>query len=686
MKSEITITQKHSTVLVVMSLACFGTIAESVVQGWETWVPPIIFLGILAAWMMHIAQSHTQAYRENYYFLFTMLITFFHGVHKTSFFDVVVASTIFMVLLTYLRRQDFLLYALIEFIVVFAMHIIWSYRTSYINFDTLDVSRILFHFLAEICVYRVLKEVIKESMQAEEEIAKRDDMKEADRVAMEDFLVNISHELRTPVNVISGISAMILRKENRDDIRSIRDAGRRLSRQIENIQDYSEIQRGNVSVENEPYQITDLWKDFLETYATYNQKGMPELSIDLDPLLPTVLCGDVKKLQKIIRHLLDNAYKFTAKGGVNVKISGIKKDYGMNLIIEVSDTGCGMSAADKENVSKGFYQADAKRNRATGGIGLGLSVVYGFTRAMDGFVSIDSEKDHGTSIRISVAQEVVDASPCLSLDAEEEIRIAFYMNPGKFKVTKLREFYTDTATNLAKGLGVNLFSVSALSELKTTLKEENISYVFMGEEEYLAAPAYFDELAKSDVKVAVSASKGFSVSKGSGVIVMPKPLYAAPILEVINGEAIDSKYDGQARNERISYNHVKALLVDDEPMNLVVAGELFKEYHMEVETASSGKEAIEKCKQKDYDVVFMDYMMPEMDGIEAMKRIRFVCDEKRKKIFAVAISANAISGARELFLNNGFDGYIPKPIQISEFERIMARLVSQGLHVDKEVM
>ena len=135
----------------------------------------------------------------------------------------------------------------------------------------------------------------------------------------------------------------------------------------------------------------------------------------------------------------------------------------------------------------------------------------------------------------------------------------------------------------------------------------------------------------------------------------------------------------------MNLNGIRALVVDDEPMNIVVAIGLLKEYGMEVETASSGNEAIQKITIADYDIVFMDYMMPEMDGIETLKRMRFVADQKKKKLFSVALSANAISGAKEMFLSNGFDGYIPKPIQIHDFERVMNRLVEEGLTFRKEV-
>jgi CheY-like chemotaxis protein len=120
---------------------------------------------------------------------------------------------------------------------------------------------------------------------------------------------------------------------------------------------------------------------------------------------------------------------------------------------------------------------------------------------------------------------------------------------------------------------------------------------------------------------------------------------------------------------------VRALVVDDEPMNLVVATGLFKEYNMIIDTAKSGRESIQKFATNDYDIIFMDHMMPEMDGIEAMKHLREEALQKSRSICIVALTANAVSGAREMFLREGFDGFISKPINLNDFERTIGKLM-----------
>ena len=124
------------------------------------------------------------------------------------------------------------------------------------------------------------------------------------------------------------------------------------------------------------------------------------------------------------------------------------------------------------------------------------------------------------------------------------------------------------------------------------------------------------------------------------------------------------------------FDGVRALIVDDEPMNLVVATSLFREYKMVIETAASGKESIKKFRDNDYDIIFMDHMMPEMDGVEAMKQIKSAARDLGRNIAVVALTANAVSGAREMFIQEGFDGFIAKPINISDFERVVSRVLS----------
>ncbi len=665
----------HNVVIVIITVTCIGAILESISQGWELWTIPLIAGGIIACWAIHINGYGQTSFRENFFMIFSMIVAFFHGVHITSFYDIIIVSVLLMITASVMGRRKFLPFILLEYFVITLSQMIVGVSAGSIVLDPLSISRILLHVVVELSIYRALHEILRNMKRIENDIESIQNTEESAKKGMEDFLANISHELRTPVNVISGMSTLILKKESRDDVVAIRDAGIRLSHQIEDIQDYSEIERGDSVLEEEKYMITSILGDIASDYETMYQARGLEFTIDLDPSVPAILMGDSKKIKKIITHLIDNGFKFTKAGGVLLRVFCIRHGYGINLVIEVMDTGIGMTEAVRNKVATGSYQADKKRNRSTGGIGLGLSIVYGFTRLMKGFVSIESDPGEGTIVRVSIVQEVVDPNPCISVDSKRFFGVAYHVLADKLDDFRVGAAYEIMANNLAAGLRLNLYPAPSLDELKSLLKTGKITHVFMGAKEYEEAPDFFEELSGSDVTVAMFAGYDFKLPRNSRIIVLPKPIYGYTIAKILNGESDIAPFGAGAENSALNLEGVKALIVDDEPMNLVVATGLFKDYKMDVDTADSGKEALAKYDSGEYDVVFMDHMMPEMDGVECMKKLKTIAGQRERKLIVIALTANAVSGAREMFLKEGFDGFISKPIIISDFERVMNRVM-----------
>ena len=434
----------------------------------------------------------------------------------------------------------------------------------------------------------------------------------------------------------------------------------------------------SIFIEEDDYMSTSLINDVVTFFRMNDNTADLELVVDLDPKVPTMMRGDIKKLHKVFRHLLENAIKFTKVGGIFVRMFAEDTDYGVNLGIEITDTGIGMDLTALTAITEGMYQANKKRNRSSGGIGLGLFIVYGFAHAMGGFVKIESEKRKGTTIRVTVPQKVVNSEPCLELEDSFEGAVLFHVRPDKYKIPRVRDFNRDMAANLAAGIHVPLYAAETVYDVERLKEKFNATHVFMGQEEYEENRGYFDMLSKEDIVVVVSAESGLEISKDSRVVIMPKPLYAYPIMKILNEGwgAKDLDYDHP--HERPVFEGVRALVVDDEPMNLVVATSLLRDYKMVVETADGGKDAIFKCHDNQYDLVFMDHMMPDMDGVEAMKQIKTLEVDLGRKIPVIALTANAVSGAREMFIQEGFDGFIAKPINTSDLERVVQRVLTGG--------
>ncbi|MBR5407528.1 MAG: response regulator [Lachnospiraceae bacterium] len=666
----------HRFILTMITIATIGLTIDSVFEAWEFWINPLLVLGIISLWVLHIGQYLTERSRETLYLAFGMFAALFHGVHETSFYDVCSVITLMMALFSLMDRLYVLKLILAEYFFIMAIQFMFVIKPGSLTFDTITVARLILQCVIVISIYYICRMTVTNRLEKETALKNRDDDIKAYDNDMEDFLSNISHELRTPVNVVNGMSRLLLKQDTGKELCAIRDAGLRLSNQIEDIQDYTEVKRSSLVLEEENYMVTSLINDVVADFKRYEAADDLELVIDMDPAVPTVMKGDVRKIKKILRHLLVNSIKFTRQGGIYIKIFTMDQGYGANLCIEVTDTGIGMERRDLSMIGAGMYQTNKKRNRSTGGIGLGLPVVYGLAHKMGGFIKIESDKGIGTTVRMTVPQSVVDRTPCLMADSSLKGDVIFHVKSAKYKVPAVREFYRQMATNLAVGIHRTLYSAESINEIKSLIDRLDVSHIFMGEEEYDEAKAFFDELSCGDIVVAVSARPGFKPEAGSRVIVMPKPLYGFPVVRLLNGERLSEDEAYADIEGRPVFENVKALIVDDEPMNLVVASGMFKdEYKMITDTAMSGREAIDKFVKENYDIVFMDHMMPEMDGVEAMKRIKDEAKKSGRSIVVVALTANAVSGAREMFLSEGFDGFVAKPIDISEFERVMKRVL-----------
>ncbi len=663
-------------IVIATSLGAVGLILENILLQWEFWVPAVILFGIVIMWSVNLSDRMDHDICRAFYFAFAALLIFYQGIHKSSLFDIALHMVLGMVIYSILDCSYMMNAFILEYFVLIFIHFINLPGGDPIELSRLNVTRLLTHILIVLIVYYTCIRNINERTDDDEERRILNERIQANDESMEDFLSNISHELRTPVNVVNGMSDLMIKQGVGYEADSVKQAGVRLANQIEDIQDYTECKRNKVFIEEDNYMSTSLVNDVVTVFRLNDKSADLDLVVDLSPGVPSMLRGDIKKLHKIFRHLLENSIKFTRKGGIYLKLYTESTDYGVNLCIEMTDTGIGMDRRAIKAISDGMYQANKKRNRSSGGIGLGLFIVYGFAHSMGGFVKIESEKGSGTTVRVTIPQKVIDADPCLTFQDSFDGSVLFHVRPDKYKVPKLREFYRSMAGNLAAGVNVPLYSAETVYEVERLKEKLHVTHIFMGQEEYEENRGYFEELAKEDIVIAVAADPGLKIPENSRVMLIPKPIYAYPIIKLLNEGTDAVDMDMQETTEKPVLKDVKALIVDDEPMNLVVATSLFRDYEMIIDTAGSGMEAIKKFRSNDYDLIFMDHMMPEMDGVEAMKKIRESASDLNKEISIVALTANAVSGAREMFIREGFDGFIAKPINRADFERVMLRILS----------
>ena len=666
----------HLMLLIGYTILAVILIVESFLMGWEKWALIPITVGMVFSWIFHIRQLLSTNARLWFYAILMMFSFFFYGIHQTSTFDLAVVMSGIMVLYTLTGKKALINFAVITYYLSMG-YAITVMILSGEQFDSLVISRTVMHCLIIFLIGWFSKAIIDKWTQvldkSKDEIVMLTDATNR----LNDFLANVSHELRTPVNAVIGLSGICIDKEEKDDIRrdmiSVRNAGRKVAEQIGDILDYSEIDRKNIVVNCEDYMLSSILNDLVTEIREYKSKDV-ELIIDVDPAIPSVMNSDATKIKKILRALISNGLKYTHDGGVYVRISCEDQDYGVNLSIEVTDTGIGMSEEELERVYERFYQVDSGRARLGGGLGLGLSIVSGFVSLLGGFMIIKSKPDVGTTVHVSLPQTVVDASSCMSVNNPDKLCLGAFLHFEKYENPVVREYYNSMVLNIVNGLGIQMHRVDNTDNLKRLKESLHMTHLFVGEEEYCSDIELMEELAKEMIVVVV-ANQDFTLPAKSNARIMEKPFYCFPVTAILNTDINTRIKEGG----KLRLNGVRALVVDDEPMNLVVGKSIFKRYGMVVSTATSGPESIDICREKQFDIIFMDHMMGGMDGVEAMKKIRGDVTGLDNNVPIVALTANAMSSAKQMFLSEGFDGFVSKPIEIEELERVLKQVLPKSL-------
>ena len=658
----------HMMILVTYTALFCALVAEDFLMGWEKWPLILIASAIAFCWYAHIQQKFTDKNRLTMYVLFMMATLFFYGIHLTSMYDLALVMCACIVLSTTTGIKRFITYCQITYFVTMIYDLIAMIQTAPETFDSLVISRTGLHVALIITVGWLGRLIVDRWFRVLDATNEEVETLTETTTRLNEFLTSVSHEMRTPTNAVIGLSGTCLdRTEDepqRKDLLAIRAAGKRIAEQISDILDYSEIDRKSFAINREDYMLSSVLHDIVTELAPYEKPGV-ELIIDVDPAIPAMMNTDVSKLKKILWHILTNALKFTKEGGVYLRVTSETQEYGVNLRLDLTDTGVGMTEEEVDRIFDGFYQANKTRTRSSGGLGLGMAIVNGFTSALGGFIKVESKKGEGTVVHVCLPQKVVDPSGCMSVRDHEKLVLGGFLNFDKFKNPSVRDYYNSMVRDIVRGLGVQMHRVNNVENLRMLRETVRMTHLFVGAEEYEADPGLMESLAK-EMTVTVIAGSGFDLPEGSRAHVMQKPFYCFPVAEVLNrapGETVTEKY--------MYCRGVRALVVDDEPLNITVAADILSRYGIKVTSAPGGHEAIEICSRETFDVVFMDHMMPGMDGIETMRRIRSDPQGVWRNIPMVALTANAVSTARESFRAAGFDGFVAKPIDLPELERVL---------------
>jgi signal transduction histidine kinase/HPt (histidine-containing phosphotransfer) domain-containing protein/FixJ family two-component response regulator len=483
--------------------------------------------------------------------------------------------------------------------------------------------------------------------------------------AKTNFLAKISHEIRTPMNAIAGMAELILREQIsglvREHALSIRQASGNLMAIINDILDFSKIESGKLEIVETEYQFASLINDVISIIRMRVIDKQIFFTTNIDCDIPGRMIGDEIRLRQILLNLLSNAFKYCDRGFISIHASCEEAGNGAaTMVFDISDSGIGIKPEDRGKLFSDFVQLDKVAHREVEGTGLGLVITKSLCEAMGGSIEVYSVYGEGSTFTVRIPQKVVSAE-----------RFARVEDPGSKNVLiyETRLPYSSSIICSIDNLGVGCTLVSNQSRFLEELNKNNYTHVFVSSFLFESTEKIVKNLG-IDTLVVLLAEYGESAVNTDGVKTLEMPVHSISIANLLNG-ATDAAYAENPQATPFMAPSARILIVDDLMTNLRVAEGLMLPYKMQIDVCQSGAEAIELVKGKAYDIVFMDHMMPEMDGIEAAAKIRCLDGGEYKNLPVVALTANAVSGVKEMFLRNGFNDFLAKPIEMMKLHAIL---------------
>jgi signal transduction histidine kinase/CheY-like chemotaxis protein len=535
-----------------------------------------------------------------------------------------------------------------------------------------------------------------------------------------DFLARMSHEIRSPLNAILGITEMQLEKEGLppdtvESLEKVNNSGHMLLNIINDILDLSKIESGKMELAPANYEVASVINDTVHLNLVRFESKPITFSLKVDENVPAKLIGDDLRIKQILNNILSNAFKYTDSGKVDMSVSADAAVPGgtITLVFRVSDTGRGMTQDQINKVFDDYARFNAVANRQIEGTGLGMSITKRFIELMKGEITVESELGKGSAFTIRIPQGYVDSEVLGREGAANLQQLHIDRKAGNKRTSVVREYMPygkvlvvdDMEPNLyvAKGLlgpyGLSIDTSSNGPEAIEKIKSGQIFDIifmdhYMPEMDGMETTRIIRELGYKEPIIALTANalvgqvKIFLENGFDGFISKPidtrqlnsmlnkfiRDKYPAETVEA--ARQLKSKIEKKTSHDLPDLSDLKALVVDDFLPNLNVAAGMLRKFRMQADCVSSGKEAVERIKSGEpaYNIIFMDLMMPEMDGTEATRLIRALGTEYADKIPIIALSAIITDDPAEKeekeksLINDGFQTIIYKPLTVAKVE------------------